>query len=117
MVHDMKRKKAKKSKNPEFEDKSRDYIDGFELAEEYFEHIYKGGEKQGGAPYRVFVEAVALSMRKGENIGQGRMDAMENILKWGESEFNRGVYDMLIKRIKEYNTNKIIDQVIGGIAG
>lgn len=106
-------RKNKKPDRPEFEGKSGEYQEGYESAEEYFDHIYKGGNRLGSAPFRVFVEAVALSMRNGEKIGEGRMQVLGYILKWSDSEFNRGVHDLLVTRAKEYNANALIEQVIG----
>lgn len=105
---------VKKAKRPEFEGKSRDYQDGYLSSEEYLNDILKGGNRSGSAPYRIFVEAVAFSIRKGETIGQNRVEALECILKWSDSEYNKGVYDFLVKAIKEYNAAILIDEVITG---
>ena len=51
----MKKRRGKKQKRPEFEGKSREYMEGYEDAEEYFNYILKGGNRFGSAPFRIFV--------------------------------------------------------------
>ncbi len=101
-----------KHQRPEFEGKSEDYKGGYESADVYFNHIYKGGNRLGFAPYRIFVEAVAESIRKHEKIDKDRVESLELILNWSDTEFNKGVHDLLVKRVKEYNANVLIDEVI-----
>ncbi len=113
----MNRIKGKKPKRPEFEGKSRDYQDGYEMAEEYFNHILEGGNRLGSAPFRIFIEAVAGSIRDREKIGQQRIEVLECILKWSDSEFNKGVHDLLVKKVKEYNAVALIDEVIESKTG
>ena len=107
-------RQSKKAKRPEFTGKSMDYQDGYLSAEEYFNDILKGGNHSGSAPYRIFVEAVAYSIRKEEKTGQNREEALKCLLNWSDSEFNKGVYDFLVKAIKEYNAVTPIDEVITG---
>lgn len=113
----MKRIKGKKPKRPEFEGKSRDYQDGYEMAEEYFNYLVERGNFTGAAPFRIFVEAVAVSIRNKEKIGQCRIEALGLILKYHDSDFNRGVYEYLMGRIKEYNAVALIDEVIESKTG
>lgn len=110
----MKKTACKKPKRPEFDGKSGDYWDGYVSSEYYFNHILKGGNRIGGAPFRIFVEAVAESIRNREKIDQDREQALKCILNWSDSEFNKGVYDFLVKRIKEYRSVRTIDEVITG---
>lgn len=117
MIKAMKKARSKKLKRPEFEGKSREYRDGYEMSEWYFNHLLKGGNRTGGAPFRIFVEAVAGSIRNGEKINQNRVEALECILKWNDSEFNRGVHDLLVKKVKEYRSVELIDEAITNITG
>lgn len=105
----------KPKKRPEFEGKSTEYQEGYGSAEEYYKDILKGGNRSGSAPYRIFVEAVAYSIRNGEKIGQNCAEALECILYWSDSEFNKGVYDFLVKTVKEYKSITLIDEVITGV--
>lgn len=77
----MKRIKGKKPKRPEFEGKSRDYHDGYEMVEEYFNHILEGGNNFGSAPFRIFVEAVAGSIRDREKIGQHAVALIDEVIE------------------------------------
>lgn len=111
-------KKAKGKKQiPEFEGKSRDYRDGWEEAEEYFDYLLKGGNRLGSALYRIFVEIVAESMREKKKICQEQEELLKFILKWSDSEFNRGVYDLLVKKVREYRGVALIDEVIKSETG
>jgi len=113
----MNKAEGKNPKCPEFDGKSRDYQDGYEMSEWYNNHLLKGGNPTGSAPFRIFVEAVAGSMKKGEKVTQNRVEALECILKWSDSEFNKGVHDLLVKKVKEYRAVALIDEVITNITG
>lgn len=104
--------KRNKPKEPcIFKGKSNDYCEGYTIAEDYFKHLIKGGSKTGSAPFRVFVEAVAFSIRRKEKIRQHRVKSLEIILSWSDSEFNKGVYDLLVKKSEEYNTGVELNAV------
>lgn len=92
---------------PEFVDKSLDYIDGYSEAEDYFNVFVKDGIKIGSAIFRTFVEVVSYSVRNNEPISQERKDTLKYILKWSDTEFNKGVYDLLCNKIDEYNARRI----------
>lgn len=113
----MKKARGKNPKCPEFEGKSREYRDGYEMSEWYFNHILKGGNHTGSAPFCIFVEVVAESMRNGEKINQNRVEALECKIKWSDSEFNKGVHDLLIKKVKEYRSVALIDEIIQSKTG
>jgi len=106
----MKRSK-KKVLIPELIGRSVDYQDGYLAADNYFEYIVKGGECFGGAPFRVFVEAVAISIRNKELLSNERVNLIDYILKWGDSDFNRGVHDLLVRRANEYIGLKLIEEL------
>lgn len=107
----MKRDK-KRMLNSELIGKSMDYQDGWTDADRYFEHILEGGSRFGSAPFRIYVEAVAESIRKKESMSDERVKLIDFILKWSDTEFNRGVHDLLVKRANEYRGLRLIEMLV-----
>lgn len=108
--------KAKRNKNktinPELIGKSMDYQEGWIDADRYFEHILEGGSHFGSAPFRIFVEAVAESIRKKESMSDERVKLIDYMLKWSDTEFNKGVHDLLVKRANEYRGLRLIEMLV-----
>lgn len=102
-------KKNKPKNNDPFKGKSNEYVEGYSIAEEYLKYLLEGGNNLGSAPFRVFVEATALSIKRKDKIGQERVKSLGLILN--NSEFNKGVYDLLVKKINEYNIGDEADAV------
>ncbi len=102
----------KKGINSELIGKSIDYQDGWQEANIYFEHIVEGGSRFGSAPFRIFVEAVAESIRKKESMSDERVKLIDFMLKWSDTEFNKGVHDLLIKRANEYRGFRLIEVLV-----
>lgn len=99
----MRRNSIKKQKRKEFDGKSEDYQAGYVSAEDYFKLLMDGTPSHGGAPFRIFVEVVAHSMRNKEEIDTKRFRALGLMLDWSSNEFNLGVYDFLVKAVEDYN--------------
>ncbi len=76
--------------------KTCEWQEGYDETKLYFEHILKSGSRMGSAPFRIFVETVALSMRNKEVINEQRALLLEYITRWCDSEFNKGVHDYRI---------------------
>jgi hypothetical protein len=92
--------------------KSKEWESGYVIAKDCFEHAAKTGQRcSGSAPYVYFVEALAWSIKNKEIISSSRVDELSRLLQIDPaSEFNKGVYDLLMDKIWNY-------QVTGNIAG
>lgn len=105
----MKKSGKKKVIRQEFIGKSEDYKDGYIMAEDYYEHILNGGNRIGGAPFRVFVEVVAEWIRDKKAMSDERVKFIDYILKWHDCDFNRGVCDLLVRKSNEYRGLKLTE--------
>ncbi len=95
----------KKVTQPEFKDKSEEFRTGYLMAEDCFNSYIKDERTTpGGASFRTFVETVAGSIKNREAISRDRLSLIDYILKYDDSEFNKGVHSFLVKTINKYNT-------------
>lgn len=90
-------------------------LDGYNLAKSVFDDYIKTGKRsKDGAPYRIYIEAVAETIRNEtmrENLTLKHLETIEIIRKEG-TDFYNGVYRFLRQQIVGNISMNITNQVI-----
>lgn len=90
-------------------------LDGYNLSKSVFDDYIKTGKRsEGGAPYRIYVETVAETIRNEtmrEKLTLKHLEAIEIIRKEGTNFYN-GVYKFLRQQIIENISMNITNHVI-----